>query len=112
MNWSLQNWYWISLGIGILIYLLRRRRGPGQPQAVHDDDHKGLFETDGDPSKRPRRRRVLPVNLSTSPGLFAPWHRLRDAFVQWTTDGRLRESHGNARIARPRRVARHLRGYT
>lgn len=57
MNWFLQNWYWIALGAGALIYLLGRRRGPGQPQAVHDDDQKGLIEADDDPSKRPRRHR-------------------------------------------------------
>jgi hypothetical protein len=57
MNWFVQNWYWIALGLGIPIYLLSLRRRTGRPQAVHDDDHKGLFVTDGDPSKRPPRRR-------------------------------------------------------
>lgn len=57
MNWFVQNWYWFALGLGILVYLSGRRRQFGQPHAVRDDDHKGLVETDGDPSKRPRRRR-------------------------------------------------------
>jgi hypothetical protein len=56
MNWFLQNWYWIALGIGILIYLLGWRHRSGQPQAVHADDHKGLVGTDGDLARRPRRR--------------------------------------------------------
>lgn len=55
MNWFVQNWYWFALGLGILVYSFGRRRQFGQPQAVDDDE--GLVETDGDPSKRPRRRR-------------------------------------------------------
>jgi len=57
MKWFLQDWYWIALGVGVLMYFSGRHRRGGQPQAADDDDHKGLVETNGDLSKRPRRRR-------------------------------------------------------
>jgi len=56
MNWFLQNWYWIALGVALLAYLLGRRRRAEERQAVHEDDYRRLLEADGDLSKRPRRR--------------------------------------------------------